>query len=89
MVTARKKNTTIASPEDGIIISVNGLSIARKCSKFSYIRKAQNKENAIIAYCSFFKPFFRYAEIERAINTPDNTEPIIYNTISITSLISI
>ena len=77
------------NPVKGIIISVNGLSKEYKCSMFSYIRNAQNNENAIMAYFSFLIPVFRYAEIDNAIKTADNKAPTTYNKISIKSLIEI
>jgi len=49
----------MASPVEGIIISVNGLSNENRCSKFSYIRNPQNNENARIAYLSLLRPLFR------------------------------
>lgn len=79
----------MASPEEGIIMSVNGLSNESNCSKFSYIRNPQNNENAMTAYCSFLRPLFRYAEIDNAIKTADKAEPTEYNSISIRSLIGI
>jgi len=77
------------NPVKGIIISVNVLSNEYKCSIFSYIRNAQNNENAIIAYFSFLMPLFRYAEIDNAIKNADNKEPTRYNKISNRSLIDI
>lgn len=77
------------NPVIGIIISVYGLSKEYKCSIFSYIRNAQNNENAIIAYLSFLIPLFRYAEIDNAIKNADNKTATTYNKISIKSLIGI
>lgn len=74
------------NPVAGIIISVDGLSNEKKCSKFSYIRNAQKRENARMAYFSFLRPLFRYAEIDNAIKTADNPEPKRYRKISIRSV---
>jgi len=54
LVTARKNNTKMASVEEGIIMSANGLSSVNACSKFSYIKKTPNRENAVIAYNNLF-----------------------------------
>lgn len=45
LTTSIKKNTSMVSSVKGIIVSVNGLSNENMCSKFSYIKNMQNKEN--------------------------------------------
>jgi hypothetical protein len=89
LITAIKKNIRMASAEEGMIISVKGLSNESNCSKISYIRNPQNKANAATAYFSFLIPLFRYAEIDKAVNITENRVATAYNDISITSLISI
>jgi hypothetical protein len=79
----------MASAEEGIIISVKGLSNENNCSKISYIRNPQNNANAATEYRSFLRPVCRYAEIDNAVNIAENSEATAYNEISITSLISI
>ena len=57
------------SPLAGIIISVDGLSNENKCSKFSYLRIAQNRENTTMAYFNLIRPVFMYEDTENAIKT--------------------
>ena len=69
----------MTSTKEGIIISVNSLSNDSNDSNISYIRNPENKANATIAYFNFLRPVFRYAEIDKAVNIAENTEPIAYN----------
>ena len=79
----------MANAEEGIIISVKGLCNENNCPTISYIRNPQNNANAATAYCSFFRPVFRYAEIDKAVNIAENMEATKYNESSITLLIRI
>ena len=71
------------------MISVNALSSEKTCSKFSYIRNTQNNENAKVAYSSFLRPLLKYAKIDSPAKIPDNIEPAVYNSASISSFIAI
>jgi len=68
----------MASVEEGIIMSANGLSSVNACSKFSYVKKTPNRVNAVIAYNNLFWGFFLYAEIDNDNNIRENAEPITY-----------
>ena len=69
MVIATNKIIRMLSPVAGIIISVDGLSNENKCSKFSDIRNAQNRENTTMAYFKLIRPVFMYEDTENAIKT--------------------
>ena len=85
LVTAKKKNNRMLSPVAGIIISVNGLSNENKCSKFSYIRNAQNRENTTMAYFNLISPVFMYEDTDNAISTAATKVPTIYRINSVRS----
>ena len=89
LITVKKRNTRITKAEEGIIISVNSLSNESNDSNISYIRNPENNANATIAYFSFLRPLFRYAEIDNTVKIVENTEPTAYSDTSITSLTNI
>jgi hypothetical protein len=49
LITAKKKNSSIATADNGIKTSVNGLPYENTLSRVSYIRNTQNNPNATMA----------------------------------------
>lgn len=78
MFTDRKKNTMTVKPVTGIIMSMDGLSSENMCSKFSYIRNAQNRKNTRIAYFKLIRPVFMYEETDSPINNAANSKATTY-----------
>ena len=55
-------------------MSMDGISTENKCSKFSYVKNAQNRINTTVAYFKLIRPVFMYEEIELPIITAANNE---------------
>ncbi|MGB5091361.1 MAG: hypothetical protein WBN72_10500 [Nitrososphaeraceae archaeon] len=85
MVAATTKSIRMVTPVAGIIMSVDGLSTEKKCSKFSYMRNAQNRENITMAYFNLMSPVFMYVETDNAIKTAANNVATTYRINSVRS----
>lgn len=67
--------TSMETPMEGITISVKVLSRPSICSKNSYNKNIPKREKAMIAYISFFRRVFLYAEIDIMTIATANIEP--------------